>query len=308
MPTPSDEPAATDAPTPPPSEEPEETPAPTPPETTVLPEEPAPPAEAPPAGSLVTVGGRSFLADGEGGFIFPDRGLQEWDGYTYYFRGDGSIAAGEVIAVDGEEYAFDKLGRWVSPLRAALEASATASLTSQIVLVVDHELTFWEREDGVWHQRLAAFCGYGKNGLASAEERVEGSGTTPIGAFPLTLAFGTGKNPGTEMLYRQITAESYWSAAEDESYNTWVESAAAIPGEHLADYYQYVYAVNIGFNLDPVVYGRGSAIFLHVNSRDSWVTAGCVSLAEEDMLALLRMLRDGAYIIIVPDMESLAEY
>lgn len=194
------------------------------------------------------------------------------------------------------------------PLRAALSATATAALTEQLVLVVDHALSFWELEDGAWQRKLSAYCGYGKNGLAAAEARVEGSGTTPIGAFPLTLAFGTGENPGTEMLYRQITAESYWSAAEDESYNTWVESAAAIPGEHLADYYQYVYAVNIGFNLDPVVYGRGSAIFLHVKSRDSWVTAGCVSLAEEDMLALLRMLRDGAYIIIVPDMEALAEY
>ena len=110
------------------------------------------------------------------------------------------------------------------------------------------------------------------------------------------------------MIWRQITEASYWSEAEDESFNTWVESETPVPGEHLIDYYQYKYAVNIGFNLEDIVYSRGCAIFLHVKSRNSWDTAGCVSLTEEDMLALLRMLRDGAYMIIVPDAESIAEY
>lgn len=195
------------------------------------------------------------------------------------------------------------------PLQAAVEACATAEKTDQIVLAVDHALTFWERgEDGAWQLRLEAACGYGKNGLVLAEERIMGSKTTPIGAFPLTLAFGTGENPGTDMTWRRITEASYWSEAEDESFNTWVESETPVPGEHLIDYYQYKYAVNIGFNLEDIVYSRGCAIFLHVKSRNSWDTAGCVSLSEEDMLALLWMLRDGAYMIIVPDMESIGDY
>ena len=195
------------------------------------------------------------------------------------------------------------------PLQAAIEACATAEKTDQIVLAVDHALTFWERgEDGAWQLRLEAACGYGKNGLVLGEERIMGSKTTPIGAFPLTLAFGTGENPGTEMTWRQITENSYWTEVEDESFNTWVESETPVPGEHLIDYYQYKYAVNIGFNLEDIVYSRGCAIFLHCKSTNSWDTAGCVSLAEEDMLNLLRMLRDGAYMIIVPDAESIGNY
>ena len=195
------------------------------------------------------------------------------------------------------------------PLQAAVEACATAEKTDQIVLAVDHALTFWERgEDGAWQLRLEAACGYGKNGLVPGEERIMGSKTTPVGAFPLTLAFGTGENPGTDMTWRQITEASYWSEVEDESFNTWVESETPVPGEHLIDYYQYKYAVNIGFNLEDIVYSRGCTIFLHVKSRNSWDTAGCVSLSEEDMLALLRMLRDGAYMIIVPDAESIGNY
>ena len=195
------------------------------------------------------------------------------------------------------------------PLTAAVAACAAAEKTTQLVLAVDHSLSFWEKsEDGVWQKRMDAYCGYGKNGLVLAEERVMGSKTTPIGAFPLTLAFGTGENPGTDMTYRQITPNSYWTEAEDETFNTWVESETPVPGEHLIDYYQYKYAVNIGFNLEDIVYSRGCAIFLHCKSANSWDTAGCVSLSEEDMLSLMRMLRDGAWMIIVPDAESIGNY
>ena len=194
-------------------------------------------------------------------------------------------------------------------LREAVAASATAEKTAQILLAVDHELTFWEKgEDGAWQLRMETYCGYGKNGLVPGEERIMGSKTTPVGAFPLTLAFGTGENPGTAMTWRQITEDSYWTEVEDERFNTWVESETPVPGEHLIDYYQYEYAVNIGFNQEDVVYSRGSAIFLHVKSINSWDTAGCVSLREEDMLALLRLLRDGAWMIIVPDAEAIAQY
>ncbi len=194
-------------------------------------------------------------------------------------------------------------------LQAAVKACATAEITNQLVLAVDHELSFWEKgPDGIWQKRMEAYCGYGANGLVMAEERVMGSKTTPIGAFPLTLAFGTGDNPGTDMTWRRITENSYWSEAEDENFNAWVESETPVPGEHLIDYYQYKYAVNIGFNLEDIVYSRGSAIFLHCKSTDHWYTAGCVSLSEEDMLELLRMLRDGAWMIIVPDAESIGNY
>ena len=196
-----------------------------------------------------------------------------------------------------------------APLQAAVAACATAEKTEQIVLAVDHELTFWEKgPDGAWQKRMEAYCGYGKNGLVLGEERIMGSKTTPIGAFPLTLAFGTGESADTEMTYRKITENSYWSEVEDDSFNTWVESETPVPGEHLIDYCQYKYAVNIGFNLEDVVYSRGSAIFLHCKSNDHWYTAGCVSLSEEDMVTLLLMLRDGAYMIIVPDAESIGNY
>jgi len=43
----------------------------------------------------------------------------------------------------------------------------------------------------------------------------------------------------------------------------------------------------LGWNVSPVVPGRGSAIFLHVATPDFAPTAGCVALALPDVLAVL---------------------
>lgn len=185
--------------------------------------------------------------------------------------------------------------------------SKTAEKTSQIITVADHSISLWNKNaDGTWAESLSAYCGYGRNGLA--EERKEGDGTTPIGSFPLLFAFGKAQNPGTAMTWRSITPNSYWSGVRNSTYNTWVESPTRITGEHLTDYPQYKYACAIGFNTSPTVIGKGSAIFLHCKSANRWSTAGCVSVEESEMVALLRQLRDGAYIIIVPNEYLVMDY
>jgi L,D-peptidoglycan transpeptidase YkuD (ErfK/YbiS/YcfS/YnhG family) len=49
----------------------------------------------------------------------------------------------------------------------------------------------------------------------------------------------------------------------------------------------------LGFNDDPVLPGKGSAIFLHLAQPDYAATAGCVALALPDMLAALAQLHPG---------------
>ena len=189
---------------------------------------------------------------------------------------------------------------------ALLKKTATARKTSQIILVVDHNLSFWEKgADGSWTRKLSAYCGYGKNGMS--DDRHEGDKTTPIGSFPILHAFGIASNPGTTMQYRKITRNSYWSG-EYSTYNQWVESPRHVEGEHLIDYYQYKYAMAIGFNRNPTVYKKGAAIFLHCKSYDHWHTAGCVGVEEKVMKKLLLMSHNGVYMIIVPNRADIASY
>ena len=187
-----------------------------------------------------------------------------------------------------------------------LKKTGTAGKTSQIILVVDHNLSFWEKDaDGDWSRKLSVYCGYGQNGLN--DDRHEGDRTTPIGSFPILHAFGIASNPGTTMQYRKVTSNSYWSG-EYSTYNQWVESSRPVGGEHLIDYYQYKYAMAIGFNRNPTVYKKGSAIFLHCKSYDHWYTAGCVSVEEAVMKKLLQMSRNGVYMIIVKNRGDITSY
>ena len=187
-----------------------------------------------------------------------------------------------------------------------LKKTRTAGRTSQIILVVDHNLSFWEKDaDGDWSRKMSVYCGYGRNGLN--DDRYEGDRTTPIGSFPILHAFGIASNPGTSMQYRKVTNNSYWSG-EYSTYNQWVESSRKVSGEHLIDYYQYKYAMAIGFNRNPTVYKKGSAIFLHCKSYDHWYTAGCVSVEESVMKKLLLMSRNGVYMIIVGNRGDIASY
>ena len=188
----------------------------------------------------------------------------------------------------------------------ALARTATSKKTKQIILVVDHNLSFWEKDaQGYWNRKLSAYCGYGSNGMST--DRHEGDRTTPVGSFPILHGFGIAANPGSAMQYRKVTNNSYWSG-EYSTYNQWVESTRPVAGEHLISYYQYKYAMAIGFNRNPTVYKKGSAIFLHCKSYDHWSTAGCVSVEESVMKRLLVMSRNGVYMIIVRNQGEIGNY
>ena len=64
----------------------------------------------------------------------------------------------------------------------------------------------------------------------------------------------------------------------------------------------------IGFNRNPTVYKKGSAIFLHCKSYDHWSNAGCVSVEESVMKRLLVMSRNGVYMIIVRNQGEIGNY
>ncbi len=77
---------------------------------------------------------------------------------------------------------------------------------------------------------------------------------------------------------------------------------AALSREHTKTLWRadhlYDLLVVIGFNDDPVVRGRGSAIFLHVARPNYGPTEGCVAIAMADLVELLPRLAPGDTITI----------
>lgn len=152
------------------------------------------------------------------------------------------------------------------------------------------------RVDGPWRARL------GYRGVSSHHR--EGDGTTPLGTYRLgPVVYGLRNDPGVHFRYHRLVCGDWWD--EDPGSPTYNEfrhlpCGAAPPfaggSEALwrAAVAYRVFAV-VDYNA-PRVPGRGSGIFLHVDTGHA--TNGCVSLAETRLVRLLRRLRPGATISI----------
>ncbi|GAB6052426.1 L,D-transpeptidase family protein [Magnetospira thiophila] len=139
-------------------------------------------------------------------------------------------------------------------------------------------------------------CALGRNGLAV--DKREGDGVTPIGSFPLRRFFYRSDRlgePNTRLSGRALTPEDGWSDdPDDPAYNRLV--TLPHPWRHEVLWREdplYDVIVVLGYNDAPVRQGAGSAIFLHVARPDYAPTEGCVALALEDLLALLKICAPG---------------
>jgi L,D-peptidoglycan transpeptidase YkuD (ErfK/YbiS/YcfS/YnhG family) len=164
-----------------------------------------------------------------------------------------------------------------------------------------------ERNNGIWHLVFLTFTGsIGEKGFAPMDKKREGDGKSPSGIFPLGAAFGYDPWVVTKMPYKQATDDDFWvDDVNSEDYNKWVKGKpkAASWEKMKRNDDQYKYGVVIEYNMDPIVKGDGSAIFLHVwNSGKP--TAGCVSMSEEMVLKILGWLDPAKKPLIIMGTES----
>ncbi len=99
--------------------------------------------------------------------------------------------------------------------------------------------------------------------------------------------------------YRRLVAGDWWDEhVGSPTYNTWRYDTRRDPpfaagSERLWQVLPaYDEAATIAYNTSTPVQGLGSGIFLHVGTGGP--TAGCVSLAPANLVAVLRWLRPGA--------------
>ena len=136
--------------------------------------------------------------------------------------------------------------------------------------------------------RLRAVCG--RAGVTG--HKVEGDGATPLGRLALVRVMYRAdkiKPPVCAVPVEPIGKFDGWcDDVADAAYNRMVRLPYAASHEELwpGDGVYDVIGV-LGWNLAPVVPGRGSAIFLHVATGDFAPTAGCVALELRDVLTVL---------------------
>jgi L,D-peptidoglycan transpeptidase YkuD (ErfK/YbiS/YcfS/YnhG family) len=171
-------------------------------------------------------------------------------------------------------------------------------------------LTAWRLVGGCWQVAFGPWTAdVGTTGVS--DDKHEGDGATPTGAYTIgPTMYGVDPNPGVSYSYHQLVCGDWWD--EDPTtpdYNTFqhVACGATPPfgGDSEALWQSvpaYDYFAVIDYNTNPVVAGRGSAIFLHVDTGGP--TAGCVSIPESDLVEVLDWLSPSANPLIVIGTDS----
>jgi L,D-peptidoglycan transpeptidase YkuD (ErfK/YbiS/YcfS/YnhG family) len=131
----------------------------------------------------------------------------------------------------------------------------------------------------------------------------EGDGITPRGSFPVREIFYRADRipqPVTVLPLHAIQKSDGWcDAPDDPNYNRLVTLPYPASTEQMwREDHLYDLVAVLGYNDDPVVPGKGSAIFLHLARTDFSATHGCVALIYDDALAAIAQLRPGDQVVI----------
>jgi L,D-peptidoglycan transpeptidase YkuD (ErfK/YbiS/YcfS/YnhG family) len=145
----------------------------------------------------------------------------------------------------------------------------------------------------------AAACGRGGVRL----DKREGDGATPEGRFPLLHSYYRADRiaaPPTQLPISALRPNDGWvDDPADPRYNRLVSLPHSAHHEEMwRTDALYDLLVLIGYNTDPPLPGRGSAIFLHVAGPDLAPTEGCIAVARDVLAGLLGVLGPGSMITI----------
>lgn len=199
----------------------------------------------------------------------------------------------------------------IQPIQLVNSLKKRVGKSSQLLLVrnidpasVEVRITPWERKNGRWQSPFTPMDGViGRKGIAPPGEKREGDGRTPVGIFRLGMVFGYAPAFPTRMPYRQATADDVWiDDVQAADYNRWVrrETTQAASFEKMRrDDDLYKHGIVVEYNTNPVLKGMGSAIFVHLWRGQGSSTAGCIALAEEDLVRIIKWLDPAAKPLVI---------
>ncbi|MFT8307038.1 MAG: L,D-transpeptidase family protein [Acetobacter malorum] len=139
----------------------------------------------------------------------------------------------------------------------------------------------------------------GKNGLT--EQKQEGDHATPIGIFPLRKVYYRADRlikPKTILPVEPLSPRDGWcDDPQSPDYNRFVKLPHPARHEQLwREDHVYDLIVVMGYNDNPAISGRGSAIFMHLQRPDRTPTEGCLALSESDLRTVLAAGADAAQV------------
>src|SRR5271163_2358376 len=151
-----------------------------------------------------------------------------------------------------------------------------------------------------WSRGNAA-AAVGRAGVKA--DKHEGDGATPAGTYPLVSILYRPDRvaaPLSQLPVKPLAPGDGWvDEPADANYNQPVSLPYPASAEQMwraDDLYDAL--VVIGYNMEPVVPGAGSAVFLHIVRSNFAKTEGCIAVDREVLVSLIPLLGPGSTITI----------
>ena len=144
-------------------------------------------------------------------------------------------------------------------------------------------------------------CALGKGGIKQKER--EGDFITPKGKFKLIkIYYRSDRIKKINSTLKTIKIKKNMGWCDDVSsnyYNKQIKISKKIGHEKLHrkdNLYDIIVVLN--YNLNPIIKGKGSAIFLHVAKKNYNKTQGCIALKKNELLSLVSKIKKNTQIRI----------
>ena len=156
-------------------------------------------------------------------------------------------------------------------------------------------------------------CQIGSGGVIEASKKNEGDKCTPLGFWQLKRIYYR----ADKINHKDLISNSFLSLKKITKNCAWCDDYKS---DHYNQYFKinkkdklstysheklwreddaYDIFIEIGFNDDPIVNKRGSAIFIHCSFEDLRNTSGCIALSKKNLIFLINSINKHTKINIV---------
>jgi len=144
-------------------------------------------------------------------------------------------------------------------------------------------------------------CSIGKGGILSRKK--EGDLATPRGIFKLGLLYyrkDRNKKINCSIKKKIIKKNTGWC---DDNKSKYYNREITLPFKYNAEKLyrknnSYDLLINIKYNFNPIIKGKGSAVFLHLCDTKYKPTQGCIAILKKDFLKILPKIKAWTKILI----------
>ena len=151
------------------------------------------------------------------------------------------------------------------------------------------------------YRELKFRCSLGKAGIS--KKVAEGDNITPKGIYKIIKIYYRDdriKNIISKIKLIKIKNNMGWCDDPiSKKYNQLIKLPTKYHHEKLyRNDKLYDIVLVLDYNMNPIVKGKGSAIFLHLSKNLKNKTSGCIALKKKDMLELIKKIKKSTKVII----------